>query len=74
MFWLIVDSDSNRKMLRMLLKKLSVEADTAEDGREGVDKIMSNADHYQLVFMDNLMPIMVTPYCSNLIIMNNYYC
>ena len=46
-------------MLKMLLKKVNIEADTAENGKEGVDKIMAQQEAYQLVFMDNLMPTMV---------------
>ena len=53
-------------MLKMLLKKLNVEADTAENGRIAVDMIMGAAEPYQIVFMDNLMPEMV--YCTQLII------
>ena len=49
-------------MLKMLLKKLNVVADTAENGRIAVDMIMGAAEPYQIVFMDNLMPEMV--YCT----------
>ena len=53
------DSDSNRKMLRMLLKKLNIDANMAEDGKQGVEAIMEQPDDYQVIFMDNLMPVMV---------------
>ena len=55
----IVDSESSLKMMKMLLKKLNIVADTAENGRIAVDMIMGAAEPYQLVFMDNLMPEMV---------------
>ena len=55
----LLDSDSNRKMLRMLLKKLNIDASMAEDGKQGVEVIMERPDAFQLVFMDNLMPVMV---------------
>ena len=55
----LLDSDSNRKMLRMLLKKLNIDASMAEDGKQGVEAIMERPDAFQLVFMDNLMPVMV---------------
>ena len=46
-------------MLKLLLKKLNVEADTAENGRIAVEMIMAAPEQYHLVFMDNLMPEMV---------------
>ena len=46
-------------MMKMLLKKFDVMADSAEDGRIAVDMIMGAAEPYHLVFMDNLMPEMV---------------
>jgi CheY-like chemotaxis protein len=46
-------------MMKMLLKKFGVEADTADSGRAAVDIISLSVDPYQLVLMDNLMPEMV---------------
>ena len=46
-------------MMKMLLKKLNIVADTAENGRIAVDMIMGASEPYHLVFMDNLMPEMV---------------
>ena len=54
-----VDSESSLKMMKMLLKKLNIVADTAENGRVAVDLIMAASEPYHLVFMDNLMPEMV---------------
>ena len=54
-----VDSESSLKMMKMLLKKLNIVADTAENGRIAVDMIMGASEPYHLVFMDNLMPEMV---------------
>ena len=56
---LLVDSESILKMMKMLLKKFDIVADTAENGRIAVDMIMGAAEPYQLVLMDNLMPEMV---------------
>ena len=53
------DSESSVKMMKMLLKKLGIAADTAENGRIAVDMIMGAAEPYHLVLMDNLMPEMV---------------
>ena len=47
------------KMMKMLLKKLNIAADTAENGRIALDMIMGASEPYHLVFMDNLMPEMV---------------
>ena len=46
-------------MMKMLLKKFGVEADTAETGRAAVEMIALSPDPYQLVLMDNMMPEMV---------------
>ena len=46
-------------MLKLLLKKLNFEADTAENGRVAVEMILRNPEQYYLVFMDNLMPELV---------------
>ena len=53
------DSTASLKMMKMLLKKFGVEADTAETGRAAVDMISLSSDPYQLVLMDNMMPEMV---------------
>ena len=65
---------SNRKMLQMLLKKLDLPSDTAEDGLVAVDRVLADVGKYRVVFMDNLMPNMVRMLacladltCSNLL-------
>mmetsp|Transcript_19791 Transcript_19791/g.27208 ORF Transcript_19791/g.27208 Transcript_19791/m.27208 type:complete len:730 (-) Transcript_19791:249-2438(-) len=56
---LVVDDvESNRKMLKMLLKKHGLNAETVENGQLAVDTILSSGSTYELVFMDNLMPVM----------------
>ena len=55
----MVDSESIVKMMKMLLKKFDIVADTAENGRIAVDMIMGATAPYHLVLMDNLMPEMV---------------
>ena len=55
----VIDSESSLKMLKLLLKKLNFEADTAENGRVAVEMILRNPEQYYLVFMDNLMPELV---------------
>ena len=68
-----VDSESSLKMMKMLLKKLDVIADTAENGRIAVDMILGAADTepYHLVLMDNLMPEMVIHTLSHLLLVPN---
>jgi CheY-like chemotaxis protein len=51
--------ESNRKMLKLLLKRNGVEADTAEDGQMAVDIITKDKRKYGIVFMDNQMPVLV---------------
>jgi len=58
-FALVVDDVlSNRKMLKTLLKKCGVEADVAENGLQALEMVQSRfCNEYQVVFMDNLMPV-----------------
>lgn len=46
-------------MLQMLLKKLDLPSDTAEDGLVAVGRVLADVGKYRVVFMDNLMPNMV---------------
>lgn len=58
----IVDVPSNRKMLMALLQKNgATEVDTAENGLEAVETALANLQKYDIIFMDNLMPVMVLP-------------
>jgi CheY-like chemotaxis protein len=52
------DADSNRKILMILLKKAGLETDSREDGQQAVDLISADMNAYQLVLMDNFMPVM----------------
>lgn len=56
-----LDVASNRKILQALLNSICVmkEVNTAEDGQEAVQVVLANPQKYDIVFMDNLMPIMV---------------
>lgn len=46
-------------MLKLLLSKVNVDADMAEDGAEAVNLVLSDPFKYDIIFMDNLMPNMV---------------
>ena len=59
------DSESNRKMLKTLLGKLGVTVSTAENGRAAVEACRARSQTltqqrvFDVVFMDNEMPVMV---------------
>jgi len=46
-------------MLQMLLRKLNMQSDTAENGQLAIEMVLLDPAAYHLVFMDNLMPVMV---------------
>ena len=50
------DAPENRELLSVLLTDLGLSVTLAEDGREGVEKVMRN--DYSLVIMDIQMPVM----------------
>ena len=47
-------------MMKSLLSKVGLSAVTAENGQVAVDMISQNKDKFDLVFMDNHMPVMVS--------------
>eukprot|EP00607_Mallomonas_marina_P010088 CAMPEP_0182419394 /NCGR_PEP_ID=MMETSP1167-20130531/3864_1 /TAXON_ID=2988 /ORGANISM="Mallomonas Sp, Strain CCMP3275" /LENGTH=479 /DNA_ID=CAMNT_0024594303 /DNA_START=177 /DNA_END=1616 /DNA_ORIENTATION=- len=56
---LVVDDVmSNRKMLKLLLRKKGVTVEMAEDGREALSIVQSKPGYYSMIFMDNMMPYM----------------
>ena len=52
------DSASNRKMLQMLLLRKGVVSESCDDGLACCEKIRSAPGRYQLILMDNLMPVL----------------
>ena len=56
------DVMSNRKMLHLLLKHRGFALiDQCVNGKEAVDYVSEKGnDHFDLIFLDNLMPIMVS--------------
>ena len=50
------DNEMNLKVALGLLAPLKMQIDTAENGKEAIDKICKN--RYDLVFMDHMMPVM----------------
>ena len=53
---LVDDNEVNRKVALGLLEPLKIQIDTAVNGKNALDMIMQK--HYDLVFMDHMMPVM----------------
>ena len=64
---IIIDVESNRKILNLLLKKKGLHTEMADNGQKAVDIILHDMDKFQLILMDNIMPIMVG-HLNNIII------
>ena len=59
MMCLIVDDVlSNRKMLNTILTKKGFRCDMVEDGVQAFDVVTEKIDKYNIIFLDNFMPIM----------------
>ena len=57
---MVLDVASNRKILQALLTNIGVqEVDTAQDGREAVQAALAEPQKYDIILMDNIMPVMV---------------
>ena len=56
---LVDDIEINREIAKMMLEMAGFEVDTAENGKEAVDKVAaSKVGDYQVVLMDIQMPVM----------------
>lgn len=57
-----VDVLSNRKLLALLLVKKGINVvDFAEDGEQAISEVlMKGVKYYDIIFLDNTMPIMVS--------------
>lgn len=53
---IVDDHEMNLKVAKGLLEPLRVQIDTAENGKEAIEKIQKKS--YDLVFMDHMMPVM----------------
>ena len=49
-------------MLAMVLSKRDIESSMAEDGAEALQMVLARAHrhHFDMIFMDNTMPVMVS--------------
>ena len=52
------DNPVNQKLARMMLTKAGYHVETANNGKEAVEKYTAAADNYDLIFMDVQMPEM----------------
>ena len=55
---LVEDNEINQLVATMMLEKLNIKAEVANNGQEGVDKYLANKDKYDLILMDLQMPIL----------------
>ena len=55
---LVEDSEINQMIAANLLEKHGASVETADDGREGVQKFRDNPGRYDIIFMDMQMPVM----------------
>ncbi|MBD3307512.1 PAS domain S-box protein, partial [candidate division KSB3 bacterium] len=53
---IVEDNPTNQKLIQVLLKRLSLESDVAENGREALEKLRQHP--YDLVLLDMQMPVM----------------
>jgi signal transduction histidine kinase/CheY-like chemotaxis protein len=55
---LVDDMEINRKMAKMLLENFGFKVETAENGKDAVDKVTSPENKFDAVLMDMRMPVM----------------
>ena len=56
-----LDVESNRKLLARLLQTQQLRCDLAENGQVALETVLVTRDRaYHIVFMDNMMPVMVS--------------
>jgi len=58
--YLVSDVQSNRKMLSLLLAQHGISSDMTENGEKAVELLKLKPGTYDLIFMDNMMPVMVS--------------
>jgi two-component system, sensor histidine kinase and response regulator len=55
---LVEDNEINQEVATLMLEKTGAKIDIANNGKEGVEKFLTTAQHYDLILMDLQMPIM----------------
>ena len=54
------DHWANRKLLESMLRQKGYDSECVENGLEAVEATLANMQKYDMIFMDNHMPVMVT--------------
>ena len=57
-FLVIEDNEVNQVLVENILKDFGADVEFANNGKEGLEKFLSNSDKYDIIFMDIQMPIM----------------
>ncbi len=55
---LVEDNEINQEVASMMLNRVGIDVEIANNGREAVEKYLANRDKYRLILMDLQMPIM----------------
>ena len=55
----IIDASSNRKLLSKLFNLRGIVTQDAKDGLEAVEIVKAMPNNFDVIFMDNTMPVMV---------------
>jgi len=55
---LVDDGEDNRAILRYLLEERGAQVETAEDGRQALERVLGGGKCYGLILMDMRMPVM----------------
>lgn len=55
---LVEDNEINQEVASMMLNRVGIDVEIANNGREAVEKYLANRDKYSLILMDLQMPIM----------------
>ena len=54
----VEDMDTNRMVIKAMLKRLGVQCDVVTNGQEAVERLLSESVRYKLILMDVQMPVM----------------
>ena len=57
-FLIVDDSELNCKMIIMLLHKFGIKSQYVENGKLAINKVLRKIDGFDVIMMDNLMPVM----------------
>lgn len=55
---LVEDNKLNQRLMESSLKRFGFKIDVANNGLEAVEKYQAGPDHYDLIIMDIMMPVM----------------